>query len=208
MQLNAFIALAGLAINGIYAAGPCHLSSFSTSIASSTPTTSPELPTTSTSTDISTTTLSTTSSEESTSTITSTDISTTTLSTTSSGESTSTTTSTSTTSAPETIYTGGFATFFYQNGNYGSCGNFHADRDFIAALSYSFGPALSDVLNGKYCGRSVRITNSDNGHSVDAIIADTCPTCSNANSLDLSLGAFDALGSEDEGQLPIVWKFI
>ncbi|KAL6403261.1 expansin family protein [Ilyonectria robusta] len=203
MLAKPFIALAGLAINGIYAAGPCHLSSFSASITSSTPTTSPELPTTSASTDISTAALSTTSSEESTSTITSTDISTTTLSTTSSEESTSTTTSTSTTSVPETIYTGGFATYFFQNGNYGSCGYVHADRDLIVALSSSFDPMID-----RYCGRSVRITNTDNGHSVDAIIADSCPTCANANSLDLSTGAFDALSSRDDTMLPIVWKFI
>lgn len=186
MQSKAFLALAGLVINGIYAAGPCHLSSFLTSIASSTPTTSPELPTTSTSTDISTTTLSTTSSEESTTTV----------------------TSTSTTAAPETIYTGGFATFFVQGGNRGTCGDIHAESDLIAALDYSFDPVLSDPSNRKYCGRSVRITNPNNGHSVDVIIADVCPTCINANSLDLSLGAFDALGSRDEGMIAIVWKFI
>ncbi|KAH6997944.1 RlpA-like double-psi beta-barrel-protein domain-containing protein-containing protein [Ilyonectria sp. MPI-CAGE-AT-0026] len=63
-------------------------------------------------------------------------------------------------------------------------------------------------MSDRYCGRSVRITNTDNGHSVDAIIADSCPSCGNANSLDLSVGAFDVLGSRDDSILPIAWKFI
>lgn len=43
--------------------------------------------------------------------------------------------------------------------------------------------------------------------SVTAIVADECPGCSTADSLDLSTGAFDAIGDEDTGVLSISWYF-
>lgn len=101
--------------------------------------------------------------------------------------------------------TGGFATFFTQNGNAGACGDKHDDYFKLVALDYrrygDLGKQSSD------CGRSVTITNTKNGKSVTAIVADACPTCKNSNSLDLSLGAFDAIATREEGMVPITWHF-
>lgn len=33
-------------------------------------------------------------------------------------------------------------------------------------------------------------------------VADACPTCQNANSLDLSIGAFDAIANRADGLVP------
>ena len=64
--------------------------------------------------------------------------------------------------------------------------------------------AVNDAqMNGGLCGRSVRITNTANGQSITATVADTCPGCG-YGSLDLSVGAFQGLGSMDQGVLPIV----
>ncbi|CCO27986.1 hypothetical protein BN14_01977 [Rhizoctonia solani AG-1 IB] len=101
---------------------------------------------------------------------------------------------------------GGFATFFYQGGNAGACGNYNPDDKPLVALDYRrYGP-----LNQKSsdCGREVRITNTNNGKSVTAIVADACPSCTNGNCLDLSTGAFDQIASRDAGMVPIEWSFI
>ncbi|KAL7340736.1 RlpA-like double-psi beta-barrel-protein domain-containing protein-containing protein [Rhodotorula toruloides] len=59
----------------------------------------------------------------------------------------------------------------------------------------------------QYCGRELTITNTANGKSVVATVADACPGCSSRFSLDLSLGAFEAIGDLDTGVLPIVWSW-
>lgn len=94
----------------------------------------------------------------------------------------------------------GQATWFTQDGNAGSCGNYNSDYTNLVALSYS------QVNGGAHCGQYVNIKNTANGRTVTAIVADTCPGCG-YGSLDLSLGAFDALGSRDQGVLPISWSF-
>ena len=112
------------------------------------------------------------------------------------------------------------ATYFYQNGVAGACGRVHSDYDLIcamgtprlvrAALDYD----LSDRARADYrrygdtsvrsslCGRSVRITNTQNGKSVNAFVADACPTCENGNSIDLSMGAFQRIADLSEGVVP------
>ncbi|GAA5823201.1 hypothetical protein JCM5353_005117 [Sporobolomyces roseus] len=92
----------------------------------------------------------------------------------------------------------GRATFYDQGGAAGSCGSVHSDSDYIVAMSSSFGGYNS------FCGRSVHI--SYGGKSINAVVADTCPGCG-SGSLDLSRGAFAALGSYDQGVLPISWSF-
>jgi expansin (peptidoglycan-binding protein) len=66
----------------------------------------------------------------------------------------------------------------------------------------------SQLYSQSICGKSVRITNTENGKSVTVIVADECPTCKNANSVDLSTGAYDQIGDESKGVLPIVWEFV
>lgn len=94
----------------------------------------------------------------------------------------------------------GKATFYYQGGNAGSCGQTNSDDSYIAALS-------SNVSPDSNCGRKIKVTNQDTGATVEVTAADTCPTCDD-DSLDLSKAAFDAIGSEDQGVLPITWDFV
>ncbi|KAE9409678.1 hypothetical protein BT96DRAFT_913191 [Gymnopus androsaceus JB14] len=92
------------------------------------------------------------------------------------------------------VFTGGQATYFYQNGVAGACGNVHSDYDWIVAIGTV------------YCGKTVTITG--NGVTKQAMVADDCPTCSGANSLDMSLGLFEQFASLDEGVFPISWSFV
>lgn len=53
----------------------------------------------------------------------------------------------------------------------------------------------------------VSVTNTQNGQSVNITMEDKCPGCA-ADSLDLSVGAFTAIGQEAQGVLPISWYFL
>ncbi|PWN53165.1 barwin-like endoglucanase, partial [Violaceomyces palustris] len=97
---------------------------------------------------------------------------------------------------------GGFATFFYQGGNAGACGTVHQDSDYVVALQSSM------YAGGSRCGKKVKITRNDTGKSITATCADECPTCTNTQSLDLSVAAFTALASESVGMFSITWEFI
>ncbi|KAJ4479992.1 barwin-like endoglucanase [Lentinula aciculospora] len=112
-------------------------------------------------------------------------------------------TSTSSASSPSStanINTGGFGTFFYQKGVAGACGTVHSDYDLVLAMD-------SAIYSQDLCGKWVTITNTDTGVSVTAVIADECPTCINANSIDMSLGAFLTIGALATGQLNIQWSY-
>jgi len=95
----------------------------------------------------------------------------------------------------------GVATYFYQNGNPGSCGIVHGDYDLIAAID-------SNTYNKDLCGTNVEIVNLNNNKSVVVSIQDNCPTCVNAESIDLSVGAFLHLDVLATGQIPIKWKYV
>ncbi|VDB89641.1 unnamed protein product [Peniophora sp. CBMAI 1063] len=102
------------------------------------------------------------------------------------------------------VQTGGYATYYYQYGGYGACGSINPDSAIIVALQ-------SQRYDSSLCGQTVSITNSNNGITIQATIADNCPGCGgNANSLDLSVGAWTAIGrSEADGsQVPITWTLI
>jgi len=92
------------------------------------------------------------------------------------------------------------ATYFYQNGNAGACGTVHSDSDFICAMDQ----ALYGNSGGasSLCGTQVQITNLNNGQTITVTVADDCPTCNNANSIDLSVGAFSALSALSVGEFP------
>lgn len=66
----------------------------------------------------------------------------------------------------------------------------------------------SALFSQSICGKSVQITNTATGKSVTVVVADECPTCENANSIDLATGAFKMIGDASEGVLPIEWKFV
>jgi len=103
-------------------------------------------------------------------------------------------------------FTDGFATFFYQNGVAGACGNVNPDSALIAAIDqdrYGTAGGASSL-----CGKQIHITNSQNGKSVVVTVADDCPTCNNGDSIDLSTGAFDMIADEATGMVPISWYFM
>jgi expansin (peptidoglycan-binding protein) len=105
------------------------------------------------------------------------------------------------------VKTGGFATYFTQNGNAGACGQYHSDSEFGIAID-SNGYWGNDFSQGSdLCGKVINIKNTNNGKTVTATVWDVCPTCNNGNSLDLSVGAFNAIATESEGMVPISWSF-
>ncbi|KAE9407913.1 barwin-like endoglucanase, partial [Gymnopus androsaceus JB14] len=97
-------------------------------------------------------------------------------------------------------YSGGVATFFYQNGVAGACGTVHSDDDLIAAIDQTRYGDPSQVSS--LCGKKVTITNTNNQKTVTVTIADDCPTCDNENSIDLSVRAFTQIATEEEGEVP------
>jgi len=102
--------------------------------------------------------------------------------------------------------TGGFATYFYQGGNAGECGTVHSDYDKVIAIDANGWWSDYQSNNASpYCGKWITLTNTNNGKSVTAMVADVCPTCDTNNSLDLSLGAFEAIADTSAGQVPITW---
>ncbi|GAA5980238.1 hypothetical protein JCM5350_000883 [Sporobolomyces pararoseus] len=92
----------------------------------------------------------------------------------------------------------GQATFYSQNGVAGSCGAVHGDYDMIAAVSAAMNPS-------SHCGQTATVKNTQNGKTISVKLVDTCPGCG-YGSLDLSMGAFGALGDYDQGVLPITWS--
>ncbi|KAI8444508.1 RlpA-like double-psi beta-barrel-protein domain-containing protein-containing protein, partial [Phakopsora pachyrhizi] len=93
-------------------------------------------------------------------------------------------------------------TFFYQGGAAGACGTVNSDSTPLVALPTSM------YEGGKHCGKSVMIKNTANGKTVQAKVMDMCPGCPTATSLDLSVGAYDQIGDQATGVLPIVWGFM
>ncbi|KAM0790920.1 hypothetical protein ACM66B_004227 [Microbotryomycetes sp. NB124-2] len=96
------------------------------------------------------------------------------------------------------VIRGGYATYYLQNGNYGIA----SDSDKVVALPSAV------YQGGSNCGRQVRITRVSDGRSVVATVRDSCPTCVNAQSLDLSVGAFQAIAAESEGMVEISYTYL
>jgi len=114
---------------------------------------------------------------------------------------------TSTVSTGGSWISGGFGTYYYQQGNYGACGDKHGDSDLIVAIDHERYGSINAVSS--LCGKKVNIVNTENGNTVTALIADVCPTCINGNSLDMSLGTFQALQPKlSVGQLNIKYQFV
>jgi hypothetical protein len=104
------------------------------------------------------------------------------------------------------VHKGGFATYYLQGGNAGSCGQKHSDDELIVAIDHEQYGNINKV--SPLCGKKVHITNTKNGKSVTATIADVCPTCENGNSIDLSKATFQALDSLSTGMFGITWTFV
>lgn len=98
-------------------------------------------------------------------------------------------------------FQGGRVTFYDQGGNKGACGEAHGDYDLIAAMN------TKQFYELDICGKKVEITSADN-KKVTVTVVDMCPGCE-TNSIDLSRGAFQQLGSFDRGIIPIKsWKLL
>jgi len=97
--------------------------------------------------------------------------------------------------------TGGYATYFYQGGNAGACGTVHSDSDYIAAIDIAYYGDTGEVSS--WCGKTLTVQNTENGKTVTVTVADVCPSCDNAQSLDLSYGAFTAIADASEGEVNI-----
>ncbi|KIL94227.1 barwin-like endoglucanase [Fusarium avenaceum] len=75
---------------------------------------------------------------------------------------------TTTVAAPE-VFAGGMATWYMQNGNRAECGGIYSDDDLVVALDLR----RYDV---SLCGRKIRVTNTDNGQTVDVTVVEWCPS--------------------------------
>jgi expansin (peptidoglycan-binding protein) len=82
----------------------------------------------------------------------------------------------------------------------------HTDDDLICAIDID---RYGDTgVQSSLCGKKVQITNTENGNTVTVTIADACPTCTNGNSIDLSVAAFKHLDTLGTGEVPIKWEFV
>ncbi|BGP33604.1 hypothetical protein JCM10296v2_005408 [Rhodotorula toruloides] len=88
-----------------------------------------------------------------------------------SSSSTTTSRAASTTSSAAVAQFTGQATYFYQYGAAGACGNYNPDSASIVALDSRLYGNMGQV--SQYCGRELTITNTANGKSVVATVADT-----------------------------------
>lgn len=111
---------------------------------------------------------------------------------------------TSPTSSPSGVMiTGGFGTWFTQNGVAGACGTVHKDSDFVFALPDEA------YANGANCGRKMRVYDASHPDTfVDGLVTDECPTCDNQNCVDMSVAAFQVLASLSTGELKITYQFL
>ncbi|CEH17191.1 barwin-like endoglucanase [Ceraceosorus bombacis] len=92
---------------------------------------------------------------------------------------------------------------FYATG-LGACGWTNKDSDYIVAVSQDLYNTFGLSNDSKVCGR--KITAHRGSKSVTVTVSDACPGCA-WGSLDFSPAAFKALGTEDEGRIPITWTF-
>ena len=118
---------------------------------------------------------------------------------------TSTTAPTSTSTSPgEGTYSGDGT--YYDTG-LGACGITSNNSEFVVALSHELYDSVNvggNPNNNPYCGRKINVYRGDK--SVQVTVVDRCPGCS-YYSLDLSPAAFNVLGTEAEGRIPITWSW-
>ncbi|TYJ52776.1 hypothetical protein B9479_006627 [Cryptococcus floricola] len=96
----------------------------------------------------------------------------------------------------------GQATYYTVTGTGSACEMTVTDDDYIVALN------KPQYTASDHCGDTVTITNTENGNTATAKVADECPEC-DSGSLDMSPGLFGALNDNDydEGEFKITWSF-
>ncbi|GJJ09291.1 hypothetical protein Clacol_003513 [Clathrus columnatus] len=96
----------------------------------------------------------------------------------------------------------GQATFFFQDSEIGACGQAHSDSDFIVSLQ------PEEYANGTHCGKTIAITDSNSGKTMNGVVADECPGCGAKDNIDLSVGLFTQFEDLSVGVFPVVWVFV
>ncbi|KAF7323026.1 DPBB-1 domain-containing protein [Mycena chlorophos] len=89
---------------------------------------------------------------------------------------------------------------FRRGGVAGACGTVHSDSALIVALP------TKAYANGANCGRTVEIVA--NGVTVQATVADECPTCTNNECLDMSEALFQKFAALSIGEIDIEYKYL
>ncbi|PPQ73613.1 hypothetical protein CVT26_010521, partial [Gymnopilus dilepis] len=84
----------------------------------------------------------------------------------------------------------------------GNCGIWNTDDQPIVAIS----KALYDQDGGNDCGKSIQITNIQNGNTATGIIEDSCPGCGQGD-IDLSPSLFQQLAPLDQGVVQVSWTY-
>lgn len=102
----------------------------------------------------------------------------------------------------------GQGTYYYQSegadpSGLGSCGYKNSDSDYIAAIS-----TVGSSWGNSQCGKQIMVQNTANGKTVQVQIVDNCPSCKDADSLDLSVPAFKAIADMDTGVINLKWWFL
>lgn len=94
----------------------------------------------------------------------------------------------------------------YYDTGLGACGITSSDSDFIVAISHERFDAVNtgNPNNNPLCGKEITAYRGDK--SVKVTVVDRCPGC-DKNSLDFSPAAYNVLGTEAEGRIPITWDF-
>lgn len=82
--------------------------------------------------------------------------------------------------------------------NAGACGDVNPDSAMIAAVYPSV------YQDGAACGKTISISN-DSGATIEVTIADLCPSCEDANHIDLSEAAFKQLGTTEQGMVDVTY---
>lgn len=102
--------------------------------------------------------------------------------------------------------TAGLATFY--SPGMGSCGTTSSDTDLIVAMAATLMAKTftGNPNNNSQCGRKIKVTTSKG--SVVATIVDTCPGCLAEGDIDLSPSAFDLIGDEADGKIPVTWTYV
>ncbi|KAJ7581463.1 hypothetical protein C8J56DRAFT_960111 [Mycena floridula] len=103
------------------------------------------------------------------------------------------------------VITGGFATWYTQDGTVGACGKKHKDSELVVAMNAKLYGNMGKISS--ICGRNVVITNLKNGKTVEALVADACPGCPNSASIDLSIATFEKISTLPVGEIPIKWYY-
>lgn len=115
-------------------------------------------------------------------------------------ESSSVTAAVSTSPASSDVHTG-VATFYSVSAD--NCGTSSTDSDFVCAISKQLYDTLTNNEDiSQYCGKTIDITY--NGKTITVKVVDSCESC-DANHLDLSPSAFQALANPDLGVIDITW---